>query len=100
VVVGEDTQRSERADHREAKGGKEKHSDDINHGGEGSEAAHKGLLIVDATCAPEGMQFLHDVTLLNDARRKTEAIIDTLQEHDPDDVEKPRTYRKKREKSS
>jgi len=51
-------------------------------------------LIVDATCAPEDMRFPHDVTLLDEARRKTESIIDTLQKEMPEGWEKPRTYRK------
>jgi hypothetical protein len=38
------------------------------------------------------------VGLLDEARRKTEGIIDTLLEHAPHDYEKPRTYRKKARK--
>ncbi len=58
----------------------------------------KGTLIVDATCAPEDMRFPHDVTLLDEARRKTEKIIDTLHEGAPEGYAKPRTYRKKARK--
>jgi len=58
----------------------------------------KGTLIVDASCAPEDMRFPQDIGLLDEARRKTEGIIDTLQEHAPHDYEKPRTYRKKARK--
>jgi len=58
----------------------------------------KGTLIVDATCAPEDIRFPHDVTLLDEARRKTEKIIDTLHEVAPEGYEKPRTYRKKARK--
>ena len=51
-------------------------------------------MIVDATCAPEDMRFPYDVTLLDETRRKTEAIIDKLQKEMPEGWEKPRTYRK------
>lgn len=66
--------------------------------GESKEPENKGTLIVDATCAPEDMRFPHDVTLLDEARRKTEGIIDTLQREMPEGWEKPRTYRKKARK--
>lgn len=59
---------------------------------------NKGTLIVDATCAPEDMRFPHDVSLLDEARRKTERIIDCLQQYAPCGYEKPRTYRKKARK--
>jgi hypothetical protein len=77
--------------------------DDDNKGngsgeGESKEPANKGTLIVDATCAPEDMRFPHDVTLLDEARRKTESIIDTLHEKAPEGWEKPRTYRKRARK--
>jgi len=62
------------------------------------EGGNKGTLIVDATCAPEDMRFPHDVTLLDEARRKTEKIIDTLHEGAPEGYAKPRTYRKKARK--
>ena len=65
--------------------------------GEEKEQENKGTLIVDATCAPEDMRFPHDVTLLDEARRKTESIIDTLQDEMPEGWEKP-TYRKKARK--
>ena len=58
------------------------------------EGGNKGTLIVDATCAPEDMRFPHDVTLLDEARRKTEKIIDTLHAQAPEGYGKPRTYRK------
>ncbi len=62
--------------------------------GESKKPDNKGTLIVDATCAPEDMRFPHDVTLLDEARRKTERIIDTLHNEMPERWEKPRTYRK------
>ncbi len=66
--------------------------------GETREVENKGTLIVDATCAPEDMRFPHDVTLLDEARRKTETIIDCLQNYAPEGYEKPKTYRKKARK--
>lgn len=63
-------------------------------GGGGDEAETKGTLIVDATCAPEDMRFPHDVTLLDESRRKTEKVIDRLHAAMPEGSEKPRTYRK------
>ncbi len=62
--------------------------------GESKEPENKGTLIVDATCAPEDMRFPHDVNLLDEARMKTEHIIDVLHERMPKGWEKPRTYRK------
>jgi len=53
-----------------------------------------GTLIVDATCAPEAMRFPHDVTTLDEARRKTERIIDRLHDAMPEGSVKPRTHRK------
>ena len=79
----------------------EMHDDDKGNGsgeGELKEPENKGTLIVDATCAPEDMRFPHDVTLLDEARRKTESIIDVLHEKMPEGWEKPRTYRKKARK--
>ena len=55
---------------------------------------NRGTLIVDATCAPEAMRFPHDVTTLDEARRKTEKIIDRLYAAMPEKSEKPRTHRK------
>ncbi len=58
------------------------------------ESENKGTMIVDATCAPEDMRFPHDVTTLDEARRKTEKIIDGMFKSMPAGSEKPRTYRR------
>jgi hypothetical protein len=58
------------------------------------EPKNQGTLIVDATCAPEDMRFPHDVTTLDEARRKTEKIIDQMFEKMPEGSIKPRTYRR------
>ena len=55
----------------------------------------KGKLIVDATCAPADIKYPTDLNLLNDAREKTEAIIDRLHSCRATPTKKPRTYRQK-----
>jgi transposase, IS5 family len=57
-------------------------------------STNKGKLIVDATCAPADIAYPTDLGLLNDAREKSEIIIDKLYRQAPEDVIKPRTYRK------
>lgn len=54
---------------------------------------NKGQLILDATCAPADIRYPTDLGLLNDARVKTEQIIDKLYAHAPEGLKKPRTYR-------
>jgi hypothetical protein len=53
---------------------------------------NKGLLLLDATCAPADITYPTDVGLLNEAREKLEGIIDILHPH-TGDKHKPRTYR-------
>lgn len=57
---------------------------------------NKGTLILDATCTPADITFPQDVNLLNDAREKTEKIIDEL--HKQSEGKKPRTYRNRARK--
>ncbi len=59
---------------------------------------NKGKLIVDATCAPADITYPTDLKLLNDAREKTEEIIDTFHAPLIGKKRKPRTYRKKARK--
>ena len=59
---------------------------------------NSGTLIVDATCAPSDIHFLQDVSLLDEARKNAEQIIDALQEQSTE--KKPRTYRNKAHKDS
>jgi len=54
-----------------------------------------GKLIIDATCTPADITYPTDLKLLNEAREKTERIIDDLHATMPGKVKKPRTYRKK-----
>ena len=55
---------------------------------------HKGKLLLDATCAPADIRYPTDLSLLNEAREKTEKTIDTLYNQDLGLAKKPRTYRK------
>jgi len=55
-------------------------------------------MIADATVAPEVMRFPHDVTTLDEARQKTEQIIDVLHSTLPEGSIKPRTYRRRARK--
>jgi hypothetical protein len=57
-----------------------------------------GKLIVDATCAPADIRFPTDVSSLNEAREKTEEIIDALHRPLKGKVSRPRTHRKKARK--
>ena len=60
---------------------------------EAEEAPNEGTLILDATCAPQAIRFPTDTSLLNEARRNTEGIIDSLHAAGLTDGKKPRTYR-------
>lgn len=60
-----------------------------------TEPANKGKLLLDATCAPADIRYPTDLSLLNEAREKTEAMIDTLYNTNLGLKRKPRTYRKK-----
>jgi IS5 family transposase len=61
----------------------------------GTGTKNKGKLLVDATCAPEDINYPTDLKLLNNAREKSEQIIDTLHKAMPKGTRKPRTYRQK-----
>ncbi len=54
-----------------------------------------GKLIVDATCAPADIRYPTDVSLLNEAREKTEELIDKLHAPLMGKQDRPRTYRVK-----
>jgi hypothetical protein len=55
-------------------------------------------LLLDATCAPADIRYPTDLGLLNEAREKTENIIDRLHAAKPQGSQKPRTYRRKARK--
>ena len=76
---------------------KKKQPDDQDHDGPGSSGSlpkNKGKLLVDATCAPSDITFPTDLKILNDAREKSEEIIDILHKPFKGKQKKPRTYRK------
>jgi len=68
----------------------ERNKNDDGDGGSGN----KGKLIVDASCAPADIAYPTDIGLLNDAREKTERIIDKLCQMHPEGVKKPRMSRR------
>jgi IS5 family transposase len=57
--------------------------------------ANHGQLIADATCAPADIRYPTDVSLLNEAREKTDQIIDQLHQPLVGKQPRPRTYRVK-----
>ncbi|MDL2322297.1 transposase [Desulfosarcina sp. OttesenSCG-928-B08] len=61
---------------------------------------NKGKLLVDASCLPGDIRYPTDLGLLNEAREKTEAIIDILYAKAllPAGHKKPRTYRERARK--
>jgi len=60
---------------------------------EAAEQENKGKMLVDATCAPADIQYPCDLSLLHEAREKTELIIDILHESVKGKKKKVRTYR-------
>ena len=60
-----------------------------------SSGGNKGKMIIDATCAPADIRYPTDINLVNEAREKSEQIIDTLFAPLKGVQRKPRTYRQK-----
>ncbi len=52
-----------------------------------------GSLILDATCSPSNIRYPHDFSLLNEAREKTDWMIDVLHRQVDPDQRHPRTYK-------
>ena len=67
---------------------------------QGSEETEKnrGKLLLDATCAPADIRYPTDLNLVNEAREKSEKIIDRLFDPLKGDAKKPRTYRNRARK--
>jgi len=63
-----------------------------------SGSSNKGHLILDASVAPADIKYPTDLDLLNEAREKSEMLIDELYVVKPGKV-KPRTYRRKARKA-
>jgi hypothetical protein len=59
---------------------------------------NKGILLLDATCAPANIAYPTDVNLLNEAREKLEGMVDALHPKGYNGL-KPRTYRQKARKA-
>jgi len=68
--------------------------DDDNHS-----PSHKGKMIVDATCTPADITYPTDLSLLNEAREKSEEVIDAMHTPFVGVRKKPRTYRQKARKA-
>lgn len=62
-----------------------------------NELTHKGSLITDATACPQDIAYPTDIDLLNDAREKSEELLDVLCAKSAMQ-KKPRNYRKKARK--
>ena len=54
---------------------------------------NKGKMLMDATCVSADIRYPTDLSLLNEARQKTEALIDILYQPLRENIKKPRTYR-------
>lgn len=68
----------------------------ITHGDTSESVSHKGELKIDATVADQQIRYPNDLSLINEARLKTEKIIDQLFELTRSSTSvKPRTYRRK-----
>lgn len=81
-------------DEQEVSKDSEQHSSDDDSG----DTPNQGTLIIDATCTPADITFPTDLKLLNEAREKTEEIIDCLHHPFIGKRRKPRTYRQKARK--
>lgn len=57
--------------------------------------ANQGKLIMDATCTPADISYPTDLKLLNEAREKTEEMIDVMHAPFLGERKKPRTYRQR-----
>ena len=64
----------------------------------GKEPHRQGKLILDASCTPADIKYPTDINLLNEAREKSEKIIDALHEPLKGKEKKVRTYRNKARK--
>ena len=60
--------------------------------------SHQGKMIVDATCTPGDIAYPTDLSLLNEAREKSEDMIDAMHAPFVGVRQKPRTYRQKARK--
>jgi hypothetical protein len=61
----------------------------------GEELRNKGSLILDVTCTPANIKYPQDINLLNEAREKSEEIVEAMHEGNKGEKEKPRLDKKK-----
>ena len=73
--------------------------DDTANTDDDNDLPNQGKLIVDATCTPADIAYPTDLSLLNEAREKTEAMIDRMHEPFIGVRLKPRTYRQQARKA-
>jgi len=72
---------------------------DLSDKDENEPPSNEGKLITDATCTPADITYPTDLSLLNEAREKSEDIIDAMHEPFKGFRRKPRTYRQKARKA-
>ena len=61
----------------------------------GADLPNKGTLILDLTCTPANIKYPQDINLLNEAREKSEEIVEAMHEGNKGEKEKPRLDKKK-----
>ena len=69
--------------------------DDQGASANSNSTTNRGQLIADATCAPADIRYPTDISLLNEAREKTDELIDSLHAPLVGTEPRPRTYRVK-----
>lgn len=79
-----------------AKGRDDDRDDDSGDGSSGSEEENCGTLILDATVAPADIRYPTDLSLLNECRENTEAMIDGLWEYSERRDTRPATAERRR----
>jgi hypothetical protein len=79
------------------KGQKQKDKKTKNRAPSTVSSTHRGKMIIDATVCPQDIAYPTDLNLLNDAREKSEELIDVLYKKELHG-KKPRTYRRKARK--
>ena len=78
---------------------KNEESEKKNQESSGEEINNQGKLILDATCGPADITYPQDLGILNQARRQTEKILDSLYKTCQTKLnKKPRTYKNKARK--
>ncbi len=83
----------EKIEKEEEQGNKKKEETEVE------ETKNKGKLILDATVAPADITHPNDLGVLNQSRKETEKIINSLHKNRKNKLDKkPRTYRKKARK--